>query len=245
MKLRLFTTLYAEKNLKRQIEYHECLNRNLACAEITELCLLVEGEEVEVPESPKVRLRRVAHRPTYQDYFAWINEVAGADDVSIIANTDIWFDGSIGVARQRLGARECYALARWDGESLWDRNDSQDCWVFRGQIEGVRGDFLIGVVRCDNRILFELQEAGYRVLNPAFSIRARKCHEGERAEYGATEAHFIQPPYRYLWPHNLLGPVATVWHNLRFPQSKLGWQLDRRKLQRTWPARVMCRLCRG
>jgi hypothetical protein len=242
--LRLFTTLYPEQNLERLAEYVECLQRNLSCAHIDELCLLVEGEGTEVPESPKIRVCKIGARPTYEDFFKWIDEVAGPEDVSVVANTDIWLDGSIGAAIRKLESRECYALARWEGDLLWDRNDSQDCWIFRGKVIGVRGDFPLGVVRCDNRILYELQEAGYRVLNPAFSIRVHHLHVGDRMEYGATEAHFIQPPYRYLWPHNLLGPIGTVWHNLRYPSQKLGWRFDRRKAARTFPVRVIRKLAR-
>jgi hypothetical protein len=227
--LRLFTTLYHENDPVRRAEYAECLRRNLECSAVGEVCLLVEGEGLEWPESPKIRVRRIESRPTYGDYFQWIGEVAGPKDVSVVANADIWFDGSIGAAVGRLALRECYALARWDRDCLWDRNDSQDCWFFRGKVIGVLGDLQIGVVRCDNRILYELQQAGYRVLNPAFSIRANHLHAGERAEYGETEAHFIQPPYRYLWPHNLLGPIGTFWHNLRHSQQRLGWRFDWRR----------------
>lgn len=236
--VRLYTTLYSEKNLSRLKEYQFCLRTNLECPHLNEICILVEGENVEIPTSAKLRVRKIVKRPTYQEYFQWINETVNSEDVSIIANTDIWFDGSIGAVKQKLGPKECYAMARWDVGSLCDRNDSQDCWIFRGKIKEVRANFQIGVVRCDNRILFELQNAGYRVLNPAFSIRAFHCHAGERAEYGETETHFIQPPYRYLWSHNLLGPIATLWHNLRFPECKIGWRFDRRKIRQTWPLRA-------
>jgi len=240
--LRLFTTFYLETDPLRRREYEECLRRNLACMAIDEICLLLEGDGVQLPESPKLRVSKIPVRPTYDDFIRWINEVAMPDDISVVANTDIWFDGSIGVVTPRMGIRECYALARWDGERLNDRNDSQDCWVFRGKVEGVRGDFPLGVVRCDNRILYELQQAGYRVLNPAFAIRTTHLHAGVRGEYADTEDHFIQPPYRYLWPHNLLGPLGTCWHNLRFPHQKLGWHFDRRKAARTLPVRVIRKL---
>jgi hypothetical protein len=240
--LRLFTTLYPESHPQRRAEYAGCLRRNLDRQEIDETYVLLEGTGVVLPVSPKLRVRKIVSRPTYDDFFDWINELAGPGDISVIANTDIWFDGSIGVATRRLGIRECYAMARWDGECLNDRNDSQDCWVFRGKVEGVVGDFPLGVARCDNRILYELQQAGYRVLNPAFAIRATHLHAGERVEYGATAAHFVPPPYRYLWPHNLMGPLGTLWHNLRRPEQRLGWRFDRRKAARTLPVRVIRKL---
>jgi hypothetical protein len=240
--LRLFTTFYSPQNSKRRAEYAECLQRNLDCQDIDEIYVLLEGTGVVLPVSSKLAARKIVSRPTYDDFFDWINELAGPGDISVIANTDIWFDGSIGVATRRLGIRECYAMARWDGECLNDRNDSQDCWVFRGKVEGVVGDFPLGVARCDNRILYELQQAGYRVLNPAFAIRATHLHAGERVEYGAAGAHFVPPPYRYLWPHNLMGPLGTLWHNLRFPEQKLGWRFDRRKAARSLPVRVIRKL---
>jgi len=240
--LRLFTTVYPEGQLKRRNEYSECLRRNVACREIDEVCVMIEGAAADIPDSPKIRVHKIISRPNYSDYFDWIGELAAAGDISIVANTDIWFDGCIGMTARQLGTRECYALARWDGDQLNDRNDSQDCWVFRGKVVGVRGDFPVGVVRCDNRILYELQVAGYRVLNPAFSIRAAHLHAGAREEYGTTEDHFIQPPYRYLWPHNLLGPLGTLWHNLRFPHQRLGWRFDRRKAEHSLPLRIIRKL---
>jgi hypothetical protein len=75
--LRLFTTLYQEKDSTRRAEYAECLMRNLGCAEIDEVCLLVEGDRVELPESPKIRVPKIGTRPTYAEYFQWIGEVAG------------------------------------------------------------------------------------------------------------------------------------------------------------------------
>jgi hypothetical protein len=240
--LRLFTTLYPERSPVRRGEYAECLHRNLKNPEIDEICIWVEGEGVEIPESPKVQVRRIDRRPTYCDFFEWIGGVAELDDISIIANTDIWFDSSIGSTAQALRPTECYALARWEGGLLWDRNDSQDSWIFRDKVTGVYGDFPLGVVRCDNRILYELQKAGYQVKNPAFSIRSFHLHEGQRSEYGANEAHFVQPPYRYLWPHNLFGPFGTIYHNLRHPGQKVRWSLDRRKLARAFPIRVLRKL---
>lgn len=227
--IRLFTTLYPESCMRRFAEYVDCLEKNLANSFLDEVCLLIEGKIEQLPDSPKLRLRQIGQRPHYSDFFEWINELAGTDDISIITNTDIWFDGSIGAVAHTLGRMDCYALARWEGDRLWDRNDSQDCWIFRGNVAGVSGEFALGIVRCDNRILYELQTAGYSVTNPAFSIRSFHLHEGQRSEYGANEAHFIQPPYRYLWPHNLLGPLQTIWQNLQYPHHKLGWRFDSRR----------------
>ena len=133
--LRLFTSRYDETNPSRRAEYEECLRKNLACGEIAEICLLVEGDGVALPDSSKIRVRPIQARPRYTDYFRWINELAGNDDISLIANSDIWFDDHLKVfAAWKLPARTVLALSRWnlqpDGSSvLYDHNDSQDsCW---------------------------------------------------------------------------------------------------------------------
>jgi hypothetical protein len=217
----------------------------LACAEVNEVRVLVEGEGFPLLPSPKLHLRTIAGRPLYEDYFRWINELACPDDISIIANTDIWFDNSIGVVARALRKDECFALARWDGDGLRDRNDSQDSWIFRGKVKDVVGNFPSGVPRCDGRILYELQTAGYRVRNPAFSVKTHHVHAGERAEYPKENLpHFVAPPYRYLWPHNLFGFWRTMWFNLKHPAQEIGYRLDKRAIQRTLPVRAFNKIRR-
>lgn len=243
--VRLFTTFYCEPRHERLAEYIECLNHNLDCGAIDEVCVLVEGPEDILPASGKLHTRRVSQRPVYDDFFRWIHEAAGEDDISVIANADIWFDGSLAVASRALGHRDCFAMARCEGNTLFDRNDSQDCWIFRGRINGVRGDFPIGVPRCDNRLLYELQEAGYRVTNPAFSIRAHHLHAGHRPAYSAENTgDFVAPPYRYTWPDNLWSLPRTLWHNALHPAERIGWRLDRRRVKRTLPFRAIGRIRR-
>jgi hypothetical protein len=250
--LRLFSTTFPEKNPARRAEYDECLRRNLACAEIDEVCLLAEGDGIALPESPKLRAQRISKRPHYSDYFEWIEKLAQPSDVSVIANADIYFDRQLALFRYwNLPERTALALSRWDistdgTASLFDRNDSQDTWICRGPLRGVNGDFPIGAPRCDNRILHELERAGYRAANPSFSIRSYHLHAGKRAEYaGEALPHFVAPPYDYLWPHNLWPLARTLRHNLLHPECRVGWRLDRRRLSRTLPARGWNRLWRG
>jgi hypothetical protein len=115
--------------------------------------------------------------------------------------------------------------------------------VFKGPLRDVQADFPVGVPRCDNRFLYELKRAGYEVINPAFSIRAYHLHAGVRGEYqGENLAQFVDPPYAYLWPHNLWSLPRTLWHNLRHPQARIGWRLDRRRIARSLPLRAARKL---
>lgn len=244
--VRLFTTFYAEPRATRAREYACCLERNLSCPSFDEICVLVESGQESLPSSDKLRTRRVARRPSYDDFFEWIGEIAAGDDTSVIANADIWFDPAIAVAAGALVERECFALARWENDRLFDRNDSQDAWIVRGTIDDVNGDFPIGVPRCDNRLLYELEIAGYTVRNPAFSIRANHVHSGQRSEYAVQpSAGWVPGPYRYLWPHNLWPLHKTVLHNATMPSQRIGWKVDWRRVGRTLPARAAKRILRA
>jgi hypothetical protein len=228
-------------NSARLAEYSEVLRRNCECTAIDEIWLFREGDGDPPVKCEKIRVRRVTGRPLYADYFSWINEVAGPDDISIVANADIYLDEQAQLFRNWLPSNKTvFMLAPWDvsatGASiLRDRNDSQDSWVFRGNVIPVVANYPAGVPRCDNRLAYELASAGYRVENPSFSVRTNHLHAGERNHY--EEKHhtdFIPPPYGYMWPHNLWPLHRVTAYNYRHPSAKLGWRLDKRR----WAARL-------
>jgi hypothetical protein len=238
--IRLFTTIYAEGRPERQAEYLRALSHNIDCFAIDRVFILAEGGDELLPSSRKLTVRSTARRPTYEEYFAWVNEVAAPDDISILANSDISFDATIGAAAHSLKPHECYALTRWEDDGLFKRNDSQDSWIFRGRISGVSASFPVGVPRCDNRLMYELQSAGYRVLNPALTIVSHHHHAGQRREYSDTnQGDFVDPPYQYMWPHNLWGLPATLLHNIAHRDAVVTWRFDRRKVGTSLPMRAL------
>jgi len=219
----------------RLAEYTEVLRRNCECRVIDEICLFREGDGEPTVACSKVRMKRASHRPLYSDYFSWINESAGPDDVSIIANADIYFDEQLELFRNwSLPPNVAFMLAPWDVDetgrsAVRYRNNSQDTWIFRGRVRAIAADFPAGVPRCDNRLAYELTNAGFRVLNPAFSIRAHHLHSGPRKSYRAQEhTDLIPPPYGYQWPHNLWSLPRTAAYNSRHPSAPLGWRIDRK-----------------
>ncbi|MFC1694685.1 hypothetical protein ACFL1C_00950 [Pseudomonadota bacterium] len=237
---------------QRSSELRRCLKLNVDSDFIEEICVFAEGGEELLPENPKIKVRQVSQRPTYSSYFDWISELAGQDDISIIANTDIYFDQQLRFFSYWAIPSQCaLALARWETSALrkstlLDRNDSQDAWIFRGPLKEVKGDFCVGVPRCDNRMLNELKQAGYEVINPSFSIRSYHLHEGVREEYQNDNLeHFVEPPYAYLWPHNLWSLPRTLIHNLRHPDARISWRIDRRKFLNSLPMRAMRKVIGG
>lgn len=249
--IRLFTTIYPESNEIRRAEYGQCFELNVANDYIDEICLLSEGGEELLPTKKTIKVRRLQQRPTYQNYFDWINELVTVDDISIIANTDIFFDEQLSLfLNWRMPSRTIFALSRWDYREnsqpeLYDHNDSQDAWIFRGKPKGVFGNFPLGIPRCDNRIAAEFEKAGYCVLNPSFSLRCYHVHDSPPRTYlDDHHSEAIGPPYKYVWPHNLFGLPSIVFYNLKHRDLRLFWRFDRRVFAQWLPIRVMSKIIR-
>jgi hypothetical protein len=179
--IRLFINTYTDKNEARNKELEKCYAINQE----------VFGLENVISFN---------FRLPFSDFFAMINLVAQKDDISIIANSDIYFDTLYGIGN--LKENEVYALSRWDGNHLYDREDSQDAWVFKGKIKTVANcNFGLGIPGCDNAIAERLQRAGYTVLNPSKSIKTIHLHSSNIRNYDRRTT--VPKPYLLIKPHYL------------------------------------------
>ena len=71
------------------------------------------------------------------------------------------------------------------------RIDSQDAWVFQPPFNQhvVKNSFFhLGAPKCDNRLVYVLQEANYTVIDPAFAVRAIEFEFSSPALYGTKDA---------------------------------------------------------
>jgi len=246
-RINLYTTFYNEKNEVRKNELLSCIQNNLNNPSIASVTVLNEGASVAYLHQSKLKNIPIFKRPTYKDFIDFIKKNSNQDDIHIIANTDIFFDKHIAVLEHVLDQNTCFALSRWDTTKsnkplLYNHNDSQDVWIFKGPIQKeLKVDFPLGVPRCDNRFLHELQEAGYEVLNPAFSIKAYHLHRRLRDSVytEADNTYKIQPPYRYLYPHNIYGLWKTLLLN-GTQSHKLGsYRYDIKKIKRWLSVRII------
>jgi hypothetical protein len=183
--LRLFVNVYSDSDPRRAAELEECLRRNRQNPRLGEVVVL-------------------AGRPTFREFFAAANRVARTDDISVIANSDIFFDDTLKHAAT-LPRSECFALSRWDvtenGDTeLYDRSDSQDAWIFRGSISDLAANFTMGVPGCDNRLARLLADAGYCVTNPSRTIRANHLHLSRVYRYDHGPKSSVPGPYLCIPP---------------------------------------------
>jgi hypothetical protein len=195
----LYTSYYQDKNPKRQKELLYCLKKNIENPLIDNIFLIVEGE-VKLPINGKLIIIE-ANRPTYRNFFDLINDtVTSPNDISILANTDIYFNDTLQLIDLR--EKQCIALSRWDkrkdGLRLHNERYSQDTWIFKGKIRNVRFcDFFMGIPGCDNRIAYELNRAGYRLFNPANAIQSIHYHQSDLHNYDHNTPK-IPKPYLYV-----------------------------------------------
>lgn len=217
MKTRLYISWYNDKNEVRAKEMEECLLRNLHCQQIDEVVNLSDV----IPPATATGGKPLTHkfqlaRPTFADFFVLIEDTAGSDDISLIANNDIFFDQSIARTKE-MPKGAAYALSRWDVKGaraeLFDRKDSQDVWVIRGKPKALlcvrhgkptAAAFYLGIPGCDNRIAYLMEQAGYAVTNPSKSITCYHLHESNVRNYMNVKQQSIvkpvAPPYKMVPP---------------------------------------------
>lgn len=202
---RLFINYYKDRVQERQDEYDYCLKNNLELFfEVVNISpLRVEGcTNIHFDD-----------KPTFNDFFRVINEIASDNDVSVIANLDIYFETLTNIAPPDEAV---YALTRWDvdrkGNAVhFARSDSQDAWVFKGRVKRVNAPFGLGIAGCDNKIAYLLDEAGYDVQNPSLDIKCYHLHNtGVRNYINKGRVERLPRPYMLVPPTRLENWVSQI-----------------------------------
>ncbi len=187
---KLYTSYYEDKVEARQKEYRACLSNNIANPLIDKIYVVAEKMYPELSHRKIIPII-TPDRPKYNTFFSLINETIGDDEIAIISNSDIHFNSTLRLVSSLPNT--CLALSRWEGDTLHHERYSQDVWIFQGKIKPrMYGDFYLGIRGCDNRIAFEIKNAGYTILNPSLSVQCMHVHQSAVRNYG-IEA--IPKPY--------------------------------------------------
>lgn len=202
----LFISLYNETNSKRAKELYTCLMNNFKSGCFDAIWIIAESDNGNYDYLPDVspysfNLLPCTVRPTFETFFNAINTVTGVEDINVIANSDIYF-----VDLPVLPAyNQCFALTRYEvdangGIRFLNRRDSQDSYVFFGHIKKPSYAAFYSLPGCDNRICWELRNAGYQILNPSLTIKTFHLHNGEKSYDGTRK---VNTPYLFLEPVNI------------------------------------------
>ncbi len=117
------------------------------------------------------------------------------DRISILTNTDIYFDDSVARIREIFSAnpQAFVALSRYEKEGSKETlhenpHWSQDVWAVCGEYnftESLKNDLRtpLGVLRCDNEIAFLFAVHGAQVYNPCHHIKTAHVQESQSRSY--------------------------------------------------------------
>lgn len=201
----LYQNYYVDPDETRNKELITCLNNNLANANIDRIMLVYEPDKGEIPpEHPKIQAIKSDQRPTFNDFFRLFNLIAQPDDISILSNTDIYLpESAIPYIIQGMKPDICMALSRHDHRGdhihLFNQPDSQDTWIIKGKPKTLElGQFWLGVNGSDNKLAYELDMAGYKVINPAKTIQTIHMHNSNVRRSSADFKLRLKPPYKLL-----------------------------------------------
>jgi len=185
----LVTQFYKPENEDRFNEIKYCLRKNIQNPLIDVIAVHVKPSDIPYLEtSGKIKIFEIADRATYQ-YLFDIGESLIGDGLIIVANSDIFIDEeAIELCLEHLQENEMYALSRWDLDEDMEAKhhktwDSQDTWIFKNSIKSGNYDIPLGIPGCDNRIAYELKEAGYKVINPSKTIKTYHFHLSNYRSY--------------------------------------------------------------
>ncbi|WP_164919517.1 exostosin domain-containing protein [Hansschlegelia zhihuaiae] len=210
MSIVLFLPLFNPASEARRSELEECLARNVDCAQIKQIILLIDDDAVPHVESAKIKILKLDHRPTYADWVKYSYSLA-EDSISIIANADIYFDASVEKLKDLLSydPTAFVAISRYDrvaGVETLHANPhwSQDAWAFLPSAAPNPHrdkwlDFPLGIPRCDNKVAYVFAVYGHRVYNPCGQVKIVHLHETGLRTYNKRG------------DHQLVGGVAMVY----------------------------------
>ena len=108
----LVISFYQDKNKQRHSELLSCLEENLKNKYIKRIHLLLEGENVQLPQDKKIVCNLIANRPTYNDFFKYCHKNIKGN--AIIANTDILFDNTLSRLDNELQEDHFICLTRYE-----------------------------------------------------------------------------------------------------------------------------------
>lgn len=216
LKSNLILQYYKSRENDRQKELDDCLRYNLNNPGIDKVYLLI-SEKTTLPEDiskEKLELILFEKRPTYKDFFSYINKLYN-NDIWIIANTDIYFTESISKVKDINLTNKILCLSRWnlpgflltenravDKFSLqYDPKDSHDVWIVGHPLDKEtleKLDFSLGIPGCDGKFCYVVQKQGYKTYNPCKEIISIHNHTTNKKTY--SESQRIKTPYGQVAP---------------------------------------------
>ena len=203
--MNLFIEFFNHIHPLRNNEIRDSLKYNLSLSFIDKLYVFgLDKDLINLNIShDKLKLITVNHRCTFQDIINHVNKNIHANDINIMSNNDILLDSNM--ANIRLNHEDFYAIPRWEPHNTkkpWRYNkcDSQDVWVWKGQCKISDANFYFGTTGCDGKLAYLANICGYRLINPAFTYRCLHNHLSCVRTSAIDPSMIVIPPYHKICP---------------------------------------------
>jgi hypothetical protein len=208
----LITTYYRDNNKIRQLEFEYVLGNNIENPLIKKIILLCE-QPPNTELSNKVSVINVGKRLKFKEVIVFANKL-DINEIKIICNSDIFFNGSLVHLDSKLDCKLIYCLTRWDyieesNPVFYENFKSQDAWIFKGKLPENIGNYYMGLPGCDNRLAKEFIDSDFKILNPSLTIRAIHVHGSNLRNYH-KKTDRVMGEYAYPLPIELENH-ETLW----------------------------------
>jgi len=212
----LITSYYETHNKERQIEIKDCLIKNNNNPLINKIFLLNDKNyDLNFLEN-KDKIKQFKIIKNKKLYFSEAIEFINLycyKELVILSNSDIYFDDTLNQIKEEELENKVYALLRYDVKKDGSKDifrhfnepraDSQDAWIFKSPLRISLDDihFSFGTLGCDNMFASIINQYGYILENPSYSIIINHLHNVEERSYDIMER--IHGKYCLIEPHHL------------------------------------------
>lgn len=209
-KINVFYNYYSDNDPYRKNEIDSCLKKLVENQCVSQLFVVTESENVLPYSSASTVKIQSDVRPTFAHVFSLVDQYSHDSDVNVILNSDCFFLETAALEIINIDENSAYCISRVEVKSMepltirklktiknWSRHsDTQDAWIIRGKPKkGMFLDYYFGKPGCDNRLAYELQNAGYDIVNPRTKISIFHYHTTELHRYGEPDR--VPEPYAF------------------------------------------------
>jgi len=184
----LLISFWDSADSKRQQELFFCLRKNIDNPYLRRIVLFYDGKSnPQEFHHPKISVVPCQEFPTYGLFFDYAaRHLVG--ELIIVANTDIFFDHTLGLLDGYNFDNTVLALTRYDMDQQKDHKGriskrfswSQDSWIFLSPLKKFSDDIHLGYLGCENLIAYEMKSAGLQVRNHSADIKTWHVHENRK-----------------------------------------------------------------
>lgn len=188
---------------KRKNEIINSITQNLSLKFISNYYIFAENFNWLINTDTRIHKIDIKERCTFSYLIDFSNKMS-VNSINILINNDIILTNTF--ESIKISDDDFYAISRF--ESIKDANPfeyktgwSQDVWVWFGynKIPISKLNFYLGILGCDNRLLYEASKYYKYVKNPAYTYRCIHNHKSNIR----NKRDRIGPPYKLIKPSRL------------------------------------------